>query len=280
MSDHSVEATGKTVEDAIDEALEQLGAREDEVEIKILEEGGPKGILGRKVVPARVRVAFRDERTEEDLAMEQEQRLAEAVERGEAPEPAPSEPGRLPPPPPLPPEELEEQGRLAEEFLSGVLEAVGIEGEITISLGPRSVRVEINGEEMGLLIGRHGATLEALQDLARAAVQRQVAQRPRVNLDIEGYRARQRGAIERRARDAAQRVRRSRKPYTFEPMSAFARKAIHDALARFDDIESTSEGDEPNRQVVIRPKGANRGRGGGRRSRGGRGRGNQRVSRP
>jgi len=107
--------------------------------------------------------------------------------------------------------------------------------------------------ELALLIGRHGATLEALQEVTRAAVQRQVGGRAFVNLDVEGYRARRREILERRARSAAAKVRRSGKAQALEPMPAFERKVVHDALTRFNGVETTSEGEEPNRRVVISP---------------------------
>lgn len=270
MANDGIEATGKTVEDAIDAALERLGAREDEVEIKILAEGGPRGILGRKVDPARVWVRLRDERDPQDIALEREELGYEGLDAGAG---AQREPEGSPPPSP---EELEEQGGAAEEFLRGLLDVLGLEGEIEVHPGTRAVAVDVSGPEMGLLIGRHGSTLEAAQELVRAAVQRKLATRARVNLDVEGYRARQRSQLERRARDVAARVRRSRRAVTLEPMSAFSRKIIHDALSRFSDITTTSEGEEPNRRVVVRPKGGTDRGGGSRRDggpRGGRARG-------
>jgi spoIIIJ-associated protein len=229
-----VEAEGKTVEEAIDAALARLGATEDEVEIRILTEGGPRGILGRKIEPARVRVRLRDERTPEDLAaIEEEEEVA-----------APS----------VPAPELKEQAAVGEDFLSGLLEAMALEGEVISTVQGSSAVVEVNGPEMGLLIGKRGVTLEAVQDLVRAAVQRRTTTRPRVNVDIEGYRARQRARLERRARESAAKVRQSKRPQTLEAMTAFERKVVHDALARFGGVVTTSEGEEPNRRVVIRPK--------------------------
>ncbi|MBI4728215.1 MAG: Jag N-terminal domain-containing protein [Acidobacteria bacterium] len=251
----AVETTGKTVEDAIDAALEQLGATEDEVEIQILAEGGPRGIFGRRVEAARVRVKRRDERTPEDLALLEE----EGPELLEGPTPP----------------EFTEQAEAAKEFLAGLLGAIGLEGEVTVATGPLAVTADVAGPEMGLLIGRRGATLEAVQELVRAAVQRKTATRPRVNLDIEGYRSRLRSGLERRARDAAARARRSQRPVTLEPMSAFQRKVVHDALAGFDGVATSSEGEDPSRRVVIRPKGEPRRgsapRGGGSRGSGARG---------
>lgn len=234
MSD-AVEASGPTVEEAIDRALEMLGATDDEVEVQILSEGGD--MVRRD--EARVRVRMRDERSHEDLAYAAEDDLDE----GEDEEDEDFEP----------PAELTEQAGLAEEFLRGLIGTMGLEAEITASAGREAVRAELFGPELALLIGRHGSTLEALQEVTRAAVQRRYSTRALVNLDIEGYRARRREILERRARSAAAKVRRSGKPQALEPMPAFDRKVVHDALSRFGGVETTSEGEEPNRHIVIRP---------------------------
>lgn len=232
----AVEASGSTVEEAIDRALAELQATDDEVEIQILAEGGPRGILGRKVDLARVRVKRRDERTEEDFALleDEQEDLLDA--------------------PPSP--ELLEQADAAAAFLEGLLDAMQLEGEVHSSAAAGVVAVDIAGPEMGLLIGRRGSTLEALQELVRAAVQRRTSARPRLSIDIEGYRARQRAALERKALDAATRVRRSRRPVSLEPMTSYQRKVVHDALAAFAGVVTSSEGEEPDRRVVIRPESA------------------------
>lgn len=227
-----VEASGPTVDEAIDRALEMLGATDDEVEIQILSEGGAGGML-RRGQEARVRVRLRDERTPDEL-LEQEEGLLEE---------------ELPPAEP----ELEEQAVAAEDFLRGLIETLGLEAEVRASVSGSAAVAEMAGAEMGLLIGRRGATLEALQDVTRAAVQRRVGRRGWVNLDIEGYRARRRATLERRARTAAARVRRSGRPQALEPMTRFERKIVHDALAEFRGVTTSSEGEEPNRWVVIKP---------------------------
>jgi spoIIIJ-associated protein len=125
------------------------------------------------------------------------------------------------------------------------------------------------GEEsdgMGLLIGRHGQTLEALQELVRGAVQRRLETRCRVVVDVEDYRKRRRSQLASRAQGIAGRVKRSGRPERLEPMNAFERKVVHDAVARVGGIESSSEGEDPERRVVIRRAGGTRdgGRGRGR----------------
>jgi spoIIIJ-associated protein len=225
----AVEASGNTVEEAIDRALEMLGATDDEVEIQILSEGGD--MVRRD--EARVRVKLRDERTTEDFA------LADAEDDEEEdfePDPA-----------------LTEHADAAVAFLEGLVQTMGLDAGMSTSMTREAALVELSGPELALLIGRHGATLEALQEVTRAAVQRQVGGRAFVNLDVEGYRARRREILERRARSAAAKVRRSGKAQALEPMPAFERKVVHDALTRFAGVQTTSEGEEPNRCVVISP---------------------------
>jgi len=230
----AVEASGKTVEEAIDRALEMLGATDDEVEIQVLSEGGD--MVRRD--DARVRVRLRDERGPEASAEDYDDDYDDEADEEDF----------------EPDEVIEANARRAEEFLRGLLDAMGIEAEIDASAGRDAAYVELLGQDLALLIGRHGSTLEALQEVTRSAVQRQVESRAVVNLDVEGYRARRREILERRARSAAAKVKRSGKPQALEPMPAFDRKVIHDALTRFRGVQTLSEGEEPNRWVVISPE--------------------------
>jgi spoIIIJ-associated protein len=236
MSD-AVEASGSTVEEAIDRALEMLGATDDEVEVQILSEGGD--MVRRD--DAKVRVRLRDERTHEDLAFAEEDLEGEEDEEGEENEAF------------EPSTELVEQADLAAEFLRGLLRTMELEAEVTAQAGREAAKAELSGPELALLIGRHGSTLEALQEVTRAAVQRKFTSRALVNLDIEGYRARRRVILERKARSVAAKVRRSGKAQSLDPMPAFDRKVVHDSLARFGGVQTTSEGEEPNRYIVISP---------------------------
>jgi spoIIIJ-associated protein len=229
----SVEASGRTVEEAIDKALEILGATDDEVEVQILSEGGD--MVRRD--DARVRVRLRDERTSEDRAFVEEAGYDDGQDEDFEPD-----------------ADLLEHAGIAEQFLTGLLATMGLEARVTASAGREAARVDLHGPELALLIGRHGATLEALQEVTRAAVQHRVTTRALVNLDIEGYRARRREILERRARSVAAKVRRSGKAQAMDPMPAFERKVIHDALSDFRGVRTTSEGEEPNRQVVVSPE--------------------------
>jgi spoIIIJ-associated protein len=148
---------------------------------------------------------------------------------------------------------LDDQADAAEDFLNGLLDVFDMDGEAEADIEDESVLVRMTGPEMGLLIGRHGSTLEALQELTRAAVQHQTASRVTLMLDIDGYRQRQRDILERRARSAATSVRKERKSQALEPMSAYERKVVHQALADFEGVSTSSEGEDPERRIVIHP---------------------------
>jgi spoIIIJ-associated protein len=109
-------------------------------------------------------------------------------------------------------------------------------------------------ESMGILIGRHGQTLDALQEVTRSAVQRRTQERCRVVVDVEDYRKRRRSQLAQRTKDVAQRVRRTGKPERFEAMTPYDRKIVHDAAGEVGGVETSSEGEEPERRVVIRRK--------------------------
>lgn len=229
-----VVASGRSVEEAIDRALEMLGATDDEVEVQILSEETP----GLQRGDAKVRVRLRDERTEEDLALAREsEREPDSPTDAETPIA----------------EELEDQAQAAEEFLQGLIEAMDLDADVSTALSPSAALLELTGEELGLLIGRRGSTLEALQEVTRAAVQRRIGQRAWINLDVEGYRARRRVIVERKARSLAARVRKSGRQHELEPMSAYERKIVHDSLADFRGVRTSSDGEGQERHVVISP---------------------------
>jgi len=212
-----VERSGASVEEALEAALAELGVSEQEARVEILQEPG-KGFLGLGGQKAVVRV-----------------RLAE---------------------PQVSPEELEEQADIAEEFLEDLLELMGLDAELDSGEEDGVMYVDIfagdDPDVMGLLIGRHGQTLDALQDVVRGAVQRRTGERCRVMVDVEDYRKRRRSQIAGRARDVARRVVRTGKPETLEAMNAFERKVVHDSVAEIRGVESESEGEDPDRRVVIR----------------------------
>ena len=168
----------------------------------------------------------------------------EAVERNEA------GPGRFEDE--LEPATPEAVAETATEFLSGLLKAIGLEAEIDATVEGNSAFVDVTGESLGILIGRRGQTLDALQELARTAVQRRLRARVRLLVDVEGYRARRRASLADYARAIAERAKERGTEIELEPMTAYERKIVHDAVAEIDGASSFSEGEEPTRKVVVR----------------------------
>jgi spoIIIJ-associated protein len=218
-----IEKSAASVEEAVEAALAELGLSEQEADIRIVQE--PRsGFLGINSAPAVVRVRPAAPRS-----------LVQDVS----------------------PEAQEEQAELAADFLEGLLDAMGVDADVELQVVDGVTYVDLWGPEeaqggMGLLIGRHGHTLDALQDLVRTVVQRQVEEPCRVVVDVEDYRKRRRSQIVRQARDVARRVAKTGRSEGLEPMSAFERKIVHDAVAEVGGVETASEGEEPNRRVVVR----------------------------
>lgn len=146
-----------------------------------------------------------------------------------------------------------DQADSAEDFLNGLLDVLDMDGEAVAEIEGDAIVVDITGPDLGILIGRHGATLEALQEMTRAAVQHQTSARARLVLDVGGYRQRQREMLERRARAIAAKVCQGGRPVELEPMSAYERKAVHNALVSFPGVKTHSEGEDPDRRIVISP---------------------------
>jgi spoIIIJ-associated protein len=146
-------------------------------------------------------------------------------------------------------EEVAESGR---EFLAGLIEATGLTAEVTARVEDETAHIDVSGEDLGSMIGRRGQTLDALQELTRTAIQRKLKSRARVQVDVEGYRARRRATLADYARSIAERAKERGTEIELEPMSAYERKIVHDAVAEIDGASSFSEGEEPDRKVVVR----------------------------
>jgi len=135
-----------------------------------------------------------------------------------------------------------------------VLEAIDVEAEIEIDETEESITARIGGEEeLGLLIGRHGQTIDALQLLCYRAAYRGLEDRKRVIVDAAGYRERRQDMLSRQADSAAERALQSGNPVELEPMSAQERRVVHDHLKERAAVETYSEGDEPDRRVIVAP---------------------------
>lgn len=215
-------AGGATVEEAERTALEQLRkivpyVNPADVEYLVVDEGSKGGLFGRGRMEARV-----------------EARLRPAEERVEADLPPGAEKLR--------------------EFIQRVVDLMGVEAHVGASETPEWVRAEISGDDLGLLIGRHGATIDALQYVAAIVVNGDRRERRQVIVDAEGYRDRRAAALTALADRAAQKVSRDSVPITLKPMTAAERKVIHVHLKDHPRVETASEGNEPFRAVVVSPR--------------------------
>lgn len=150
-------------------------------------------------------------------------------------------------------EELFQQSEIAADYIEGLLDVLDMDGDIDELISSGRPTVEVVGGRLDALVGQRGATLEALQELARLAVYRQTGAPSRLMLDIGGYRAARRNELSAVARNAVERVREHGRPVKLDPMSAFERKCVHDVINATDGVESESQGEEPNRRIVVRP---------------------------
>jgi spoIIIJ-associated protein len=219
-----IRTSAPSVEEAVEAALGELGLTEQEADVEVVQEprSGLFGVGAQEaVVVVRPRV-----RREEDLSEE----------------------------------DLEEQAEVAAEFLEGMLERIGIQANVEPNMEDGTMYVDVIGpdpddEDMGLLIGRHGLTLEAVHELTRVVVAQRTGQRARVVVDVEDYRKRQIDRLTARVRESAARVRRTGRSETLEPMNPFLRRIVHTAVAEVDGVDSASEGEGAERRVVIRRRG-------------------------
>ena len=152
----------------------------------------------------------------------------------------------------LEPATPEEVAETATDFISGLISAMGLEAQVTSSVEGSSAFIDVAGESLGVLIGRRGQTLDALQELTRTAVQRRLRARVRLLVDVEGYRARRRASLVDYAKAIAERAKARGTEIELEPMTAYERKIVHDAVSEVEGASSFSEGEEPNRKVVVR----------------------------
>ncbi len=150
------------------------------------------------------------------------------------------------------PASLEDVAETAIEFARGLLEAMQLDAEVEAKPDGRRVVLDISGSGLGVLIGRRGQTLDALQELVRTAVQRRLRARVRLLVDVEGYRARRRASLAEYARAMALRAKERGTEIELEPMNSYERKIVHDAVSEVDGASSFSEGDEPERKVIVR----------------------------
>jgi spoIIIJ-associated protein len=148
---------------------------------------------------------------------------------------------------------LVREGDVAGDYLERLLDILDVDGDIDLDVEGDRASVAIVGGNLSTLIGPDGATLEALQELTRLAVAQDTGVRSRLMLDVGGFRAKRRSDLTALAGETAQRVAQSRQPERMSPMNPFERKVVHDVIAGVGGVHSESEGEEPNRRVVVLP---------------------------
>lgn len=149
--------------------------------------------------------------------------------------------------------DLFRESEIAADYVEGLLDILDYDGDIDELVSAGRPMVEVVGGRLNALVGTRGATLEALQELARLAVFRQTGSPSRLLLDVGGYRATRRKELGAIAKNAAEKVKEFGEAVRLEPMSAFERKCVHDVINALAGVESESEGVEPSRRIVVRP---------------------------
>jgi spoIIIJ-associated protein len=207
-----IEFSAKTVDEALTNAMLELGTTADNLEYEIIEKES-SGFLGMFGKPARIKV-----------------RLKKSLEN------------------------------TAKSFLEKIFKAMNIDTEIEIIYNEENETMEINlnGEEMGVLIGKRGQTLDSLQYLVSLVINKDTEKYVKVKLDTENYRERRKETLENLAKNIAYKVKRNRRSVTLEPMNPYERRIIHSALQNDKFVETYSEGEEPYRKVVISYKKTNK----------------------
>lgn len=268
----SIRVSAKTVDDAITEALIQLGVTSDRLEYEVIEKGSP-GFLGigmkQAVIEARRKPEPEPEPEPEEMFTKPEKpeiketkKEAPVHKKKEKPERKPRKEVRETKEEAEPEEPKREETVLAEvqdvtvqaveEFLKNTLKAMNMEVEIQSEIdSDGALSVNMSGDHMGILIGKRGQTLDALQYLANRVANKHQDGYVRVKLDTENYRARREETLRHLAKNIAHKVKRTRRPVALEPMNPYERRIIHSSLQSDPYVTTHSEGEEPYRKVVV-----------------------------
>ena len=268
----SIRVSAKTLDDAITEALIQLGVTSDKLEYEVIEKGSA-GFLGIGMKQAVIEAWKKEEEPEvtvEDIIKEEfsgDKKPAEPKKKEKKQE---KKPETAPVPEvktetPAEPEEaapvkkevelakVEDQTIAAvDQFINDTLKAMNMEVRTSTSIDQDgALCVNMEGEHMGILIGKRGQTLDALQYLANRVANKHQDGYVRVKLDTENYRARREETLKHLAKNIAHKVKRNRRPVALEPMNPYERRIIHSALQSDPYVTTHSEGEEPYRKVVV-----------------------------
>ncbi len=238
----SIEMTGKTVDDALEAALAELNTTRENVDVEILEEAkdGLFGLFGGRKAKIKVTVkAIQGEENPAEVLAETEKVVAEVETK---------QPKNV--------VNNDEAIKMAKEFLLKIFAAMNIKVvmEKFVSKEDGAITFKLHGADMGILIGKHGQTLDSLQYLTNLVANKNSAERIRIMIDIEDYRERRAHTLTRLAMRLAERVKRSGERVVLEPMNPHERKIIHMALQNDNRVNTLSEGEDPYRRVAIELK--------------------------
>ena len=256
-----IQVSAKTVEDAVLEAAMKLATTREHLEYEVIEKGSA-GFLGFGAKPAVIKArALTDEEIEKN---EKQPEPVKEVVKKEAKKEIKKEVKKEEPVKAPKAEKAEEPAVVkkeafsgkeisAEDFLKDVFKAMDmvVEIKVTENKEEKTMDIELSGEDMGVLIGKRGQTLDSLQYLVSLVVNKYSDEYIRVKIDTENYRERRKETLENLARNIAYKVKRTRKTVSLEPMNPYERRVIHSALQNDRYVTTHSEGEEPYRRVVV-----------------------------
>lgn len=255
----SIEMTGQNVQEAIEKALDELKLRREDADVEVLEEGEPGGFLGFGRKPARVVVTAKPEA---DVHVEDTVPLSESPEvvghpNDEALQKAPT-PSEESAPVQNTSGQTETEGLSLDEivvhirnFLTDIQDNMKLDNTVNVSTDGKKLIVNIEGDDCGILIGRRGDTLRSLQYLTSLYANRLAGTRVELRMDIGHYRGKREHSVQDLATRTAQKALRTGNAYELNPMGSNDRRIVHETLSEMDGIVTYSEGEEPNRYVVI-----------------------------
>ena len=240
----TVRITAKTIEAAVAEGLEKLGISREEAVVHVVEQpsSGLFGLIHKKM--AVVDISAPDEEAEEDTVEEASPAEEAPVEEKKAEREEPT----------FDPEEQKKVAEEAKTFLAGVFAGMHLAVTMECRMTEERIMINLVGDGLGILIGKHGQTLDALQYLTNLAAGKSFRHHYFILLDVENYRERRQDTLEALARRLAGKVKRTGEEIRLEPMAAGERRIIHLALQDDHAVSTDSEGEAPYRYVVIRPK--------------------------
>lgn len=279
-----VEATGTTVEVAVEAAIAELGLDSvEQAQVEVIQEGKP-GFLGMGARAAVVKVSrkprkrgrrnrrggkgstksSRSQKTEGKQGNGRKPKSGKGSRPANGQKPTERKQGGAPkerqkmdtnstaePKKDKPETSIEDQAEVARGFLSGLLDSFGLDGEIQTRIDDDVLYLDVVGEQTEALVGPKGSTMYAVLELTRTTVQRHTFGAPRMRIDIAGYGARRREALTIYTGKLVEQLREDGGEIMLEPMNAADRKVVHDAAATFDGVRTYSEGEDPRRAVVI-----------------------------